>query len=444
MEPESSAASIGRRRFLRGAAGTGAALWLGAKAGRPARAAGASHTGIDHIVIVTMENRSFDHFLGWLPNADGLRSARRRFPTRRGELVGNHHLTEMMGCAHPDPDHSYEGGRFQYHGGKLDNFARGNNDEFAVGYYDAADRPFMSKLALNYTTCDRYFAGIMAETYPNRFITHAGRTDRLHNSMVTSSLPTIWDQLNHSGGPTGRYYFSDAPFLALWGSRYLRASAPFPQLLLDAATGNLANVSYVDPRFLDEGSGTSGDDHPHADIRAGDAFLADVFHAVASGPAWSRTVLVVTYDEWGGFYDHVVPPRVTATSALDKDTVGGKALLGFRVPCIVASPFTKGDPRNPRVAHNLFDHTSLLKFIQSTFGLAPLTPRDASRHASDPGDLAKVLAPGRGDATVPADIPASRPVPLVIPCGALNPGVVRNNDAWPGLVELARSHGWDV
>ena len=434
---------IGRRRFLRGAAGTGAALWLGAKAGQPARAAVPSSSGIDHIVVVTMENRSFDHFLGWLPNADGVRSTKPRFHSVDGGLVGNYHLTEKMGCAHPDPDHSYEGGRFQLHGGRLDNFARGNNDAFAVGYYNASDRPFMSRLAMNYTTCDRYFCGIMAETYPNRFVTHAGQTDRLHNSTTTAGMKTIWDRLNHPGGPTGRYYFSDVPFLALFGAKYIPISAPAPQFLIDAATGNLPNVSYLDPRFLDEGSGSSGDDHPHADIRAGDAFLAEAFHAVATGPGWPRTVFVLTYDEWGGFYDHVVPPRVTATSKVDKDLVGGRALLGFRVPTIIASPFTKGDPRNPRVVHDLFDHTSILKFIQSTFHLAPLTARDASTRRDDPGDLSTVLARGRGDTHIPADIPASLPPPLVVPCSPLNPSVLYKND-WEDLRASDLMQGWSA
>jgi phospholipase C len=127
---------------------------------------------------------------------------------------------------------------------------------------------------------------------------------------------------------------------------------------------------------------------------------------------------------------------------VDTDLVGGRALLGFRVPCIVASPFTRGQPRHPRVAHGLFDHTSILKLIESTFGLAPVAPRDASRLPSDPGDLATVLARGRGDPTVPADIPAFLPPPVVVPCGPLNPSVVRNNDAWVGLRESGLLDGW--
>ncbi|MHB1855241.1 MAG: alkaline phosphatase family protein [Acidimicrobiales bacterium] len=435
-------APLTRRRFLAGAAGAAGALAIGPSAARAARAATSPSSGIDHIVVVTMENRSFDHFLGWLPNADGLQSPRRRFRTASGQLIGNYHLTETMGCGHPDPDHSYEGGRYQLDGGRLDNFARGNNDAFAVGYYTAADRPFMSQLALNYTTCDRYFCGIMAETYPNRFYTHAGQTDRLHNTTTVSTLPTIWDQLNHAGGPTGRYYFSDIPFLALWGTKYVSIASSYEEFLADAAAGTLPNVSYLDPRFEDEGSGTSGDDHPHADIRAGDAFLAQAFHAVSTGPNWDRTVFIVTYDEWGGFYDHVIPPRVTATSPVDKDLVDGRALLGYRVPCIVASPWTKGDPHSPRVNHGLYDHTSILKLITSTFGLKPLTARDASRSPKDPANLAALLARGSGDASVPGSIPAFLTPPVVNPCGPTDPMPV--DGTWSGLRASGLLKGWPV
>ncbi|MHB1447501.1 MAG: alkaline phosphatase family protein, partial [Acidimicrobiales bacterium] len=212
--------------------------------------------------------------------------------------------------------------------------------------------------------------------------------------------------------------------------------------LADAAARSLPNVSYLDPRFEDEGTGTSGDDHPHADIRAGDAFLAQAFHAVSSGPNWDRTVFVLTYDEWGGFYDHVVPPRATATSPLDKDLVDGRALLGFRVPCIVASPWTKGDPHHPRVDHRLYDHTSILKLITSTFGLKPLAARDASRSPKDPANLASLLARGAGDGSVPASIPTFLPPPVVDPCGPTNPMPV--DSTWGALRASRLLDGWPV
>jgi phospholipase C len=392
-----------------------------------------------------MENRSFDHFMGWLPNADGRRDPRPRFRDNSGKLVGNYHLTERLGCAHPDPDHSYEGGRHQWNNGKMDGFASGNNDKFAVGYYNAADRPFMSQLALNYTTCDRYFCGVLAETYPNRFFMHAGQTDRLHNSTTTSTLPTIWDQLNQ-GGPTGKYYFSDVPFLALWGAKYLPIAAPYEQFLADAAAGTLPNVAYVDPRFLDEGSGTSGDDHPHADIRAGDAFLAEIFFAVANGAGWDRTLLVINYDEWGGFYDHVPPPRVTAANHIERGHPAGEidntVMLGFRVPCIVASPFTKGDPNNPRVAHGRFDHTSVLRMIESNFKLRPMTPRERSTNPRDPGNLDTVIG-SHADAAVPASIPLVTPPPISIPCNIGGSAIAEGErETWAGLVASPLMRGW--
>src|SRR6185295_2312523 len=107
----------------------------------------------------------------------------------------------------------------------------------------------------------------------------------------------------------------------------------------------------------------------------------------------------VTYDEWGGFFDHVVPPRAAAPNDVDPDLVNGKALLGLRVPVVVASPFSRGDPANPRVVSTVFDHTSVLKLIEWRWNLRPLTARDAS---SDVGNLVKALDFTRRDASVPA------------------------------------------
>ena len=244
----------------------------------------------------------------------------------------------------------------------------------------------MSALARHYTTCDGYFCSFLGPTWPDRFFVHAAQTQAVANGRGTVTLPTIWDQLNRPGGPTGRYYFSDVPFLGMWGAKYRPISEPYHQFVAAARTGTLPNVAFVDPSFVGSGAGRGNDDHPRAHIGAGDAFLAEVFHTLSRGPGWERTVLVVTYDEWGGFYDHVVPPRVTPgvplgagpASGPDKDVVDGRVLLGFRVPCIVASPLSRGaDPGRPRVDHRLYDHTSILKLIEWRWGLAPLSARDA-------------------------------------------------------------------
>ncbi len=146
-------------------------------------------------------------------------------------------------------------------------------------------------------------------------------------------------------------------------------------------------MSYVDPTFttldnLDE------DDHPFSDVRNGDAFLAKTFRDESSSPNWPNTVLIVNFDEWGGFYDHVPPPRALAPNAVDPDLVDGKALLGCRVPCIVAAPWTLGNPNNPRVIHNVFDHTSVLKLIESVWDVPPVAARETS---NDVGNLSEVL-----------------------------------------------------
>ena len=342
--------SLSRRALLaRGTALAGGAALLGlpewtrgASAATAPRLPKPAASGIDHIVVVMMENRSFDHFLGWLPGADG-RQAGLAFTDGEGVEHSTYRLSQFQGCGHPDPDHSWEGGRTQYANGACDGWLRsGDNDEFAIGYYRPADLPFYAKAAPYWTVCDRYFAAIMAETYPNRMFLHAGQTDRLHNDEgpTIATLPTVWDRLA-AAGRTGRYYYSDVPYTALWGTKYLPISRPVDDFFAACASGTLPDVSFVDPRFLDEGSGSSGDDHPHADIRVGQRFLASVYDAVTTGPEWSRTMLVITYDEWGGFFDHVPPP-------VANDPDPNTRLRGFRVPCIVVAPRAAAPSRRTR------------------------------------------------------------------------------------------------
>jgi phospholipase C len=353
------------------------------KAGPPPLPPPAS-SGLDHVVLVMMENRSFDHFLGWLPGADG-KQAGLTFADSAAMTHPTHELApDFQGCPFLDPGHSYADGRVQYDSGACDGWLLAGsdatsanpaqaNDTFAVGYYTQADLAFLGAAAPAWTVGDRYFAGIMAETYPNRFMQHAAATDRLVNDVTaTSSLPTIWDRLA-TAGLTGAYYYSDAPFLALWGGKYASISKPFSQFLADAAAGTLPAVAFIDPRFEDESSGTSGDDHPHADIRNGEAFLNQIYDAVRMSPNWASTVLVINFDEWGGFFDHVPPPTapIPAATAIAGDVDGR---LGFRVPLLVVSPFA----RRGFVAHETFDHTSILRMIEWRWGLAPLTVRDAT------------------------------------------------------------------
>src|ERR1700733_10852720 len=349
--------SINRRQLMRRAAGAVSTAALVGAAGSQ-RVAGQEQTlpapeasGVEHIVVVMMENRSFDHLLGWLPGANGTQAGL-SYVDNSGEAHPTYRLTSFVGCSHPDPDHSYAGGRSEYDDGKMDGWLRtSTNDTFSIGYYEEADLPFYAGLARNFTTLDNYFASILSSTFPNRVFQHAAQTDRLSNTLDLSTLPTIWDTLAVAG-VSHKYYYSNVPFLALWGLNYIGISDLYAQFLLDAAAGTLPAVSFVDPWFtiLDDGSGN--DDHPHADLRKGEIFLRQVVTALANGPDWSKTVLVINRDEWGGFFDHVVPPRVIAPNAVDTDLVDGQALLGCRVPTLIVSPFAVGTPAKPRI-HSL-------------------------------------------------------------------------------------------
>ena len=382
--------------------------------------------GVEHVVVLMMENRSFDHFLSWLPDADGRHDM--TYLSTDGNVYPNYPLApDFQGCGYSDPDHSWEGFLVQHNFGRMDGFlqrptAPANNpgvtlaaaNTFPIGYYTnhhhdhtrkpAPDLPVIGALAENYTVLDRYFCSFAGETFPNRFYQHAARTDRDHNNVTISKLPTIWDRLspipNTRGVPTGGYFFRDLPFMALWGLKYFPFWHPFAAGDTDAlgipvttlpfldtvAQGLLPNVSFVDPAFDTEANGTSADDHPLADIRLGERFIADAYHALANAGYLDNTVLVVTFDEWGGFFDHVPPPRVTddtnpatvdhtgdGTTPTDGQLIPDYRQLGFRVPAIVVSNLA-----DRRVDHHgPYDHTSTLKLIESTFGLPSLTARDA-------------------------------------------------------------------
>jgi phospholipase C len=411
--------------------------------------------GIEHVVVLMMENRSFDHFLSWLPGADGRHDM--RFLATDGLVYPNYPLApDFQGCGYSDPDHSWEGFLIQHNFGRMDGFLQrptapdnlpgvtlAKANTFPVGYYTnhhqdhtrkaQPDLPVIGALAEHYTVLDRYFCSFAGETFPNRFYQHAARTDRDHNSNTISTLPSIWDQLspipNTQGVPTGAYFFRDLPYLALWGTKYFPFWHPFAQGDTDSlgipvttqpfldmvAQGKLPNVSFIDPTFGGESIGTAADDHPLADIRLGERFIADAYHALANAGYLDNTVFVVTFDEWGGFYDHVPPPRVIddtdpttvdhtgdGTTPTDGRLVPDYRQLGFRVPTIVVSNLARAEV----VHHGPFEHTSTLKMIETTFGLHSITARDANAQ-----NLGMVLE-DRPRRPVPAGaIPTSAQVP---------------------------------
>ena len=433
-----------RRKFLKATGGMAAAALT------PDILLAAS-SQIKHIIVVMMENRSFDHFLGWLPNANG-RQAGLSYQDVSGISHPTHELApDWTGCGFNDPDHSYSGGRIEVDNGRMDGFMKTSAaDVYAIGYYQEADNQFLPKFARNFTTCDMYFPSILAPTFPNRIFQLCGQTDRLDSSVSFCSYPTIFDHCSEAGVSCG-YYYGNVPFLALFPIDAVFYSHPFSTFLTDCASGTLPAVSFVDPKFTLV-LNTANDNHPESDIRNGDAFAAQVYNAVATGPDWSSTILVMNYDEWGGFFDHVPPPRALAPNNTDPDLVDGKALLGCRCPCIVASPWTVGTPFNPTVNHVVFDHTSVLKMIESVFDVRPLAAREMS---SDVGNLLSAIDLSNWPHPAPA-LPQPQPViPQTICLSGITSSssasnaaaLIRSDDEsrdFQKLEQAARDRGWPI
>jgi phospholipase C len=438
-----------RRRLLAGVAGAAGALALpGCGTGVDSAAAvdalageGAlpdpGDSGIDHIVQVMMENRSYDHMLGWVPKSDGIQAGL-KFRNVEGDEVETFHLAAdpeygYQGCGWADPAHGYGDGRAHMNGGAMDGWllTPGTSDDpadrFPVGYYTEADLPFYAGVAKHFTVCDHYFHGFLGSTFPNRIYIHAGQTDRMNNAFypgqderqppTPASLPTVWDLLA-AKGLTGRNYFHDLPITAFWADKYAAITAPFEQFLEDARRGTLPNVSYFDPNFGfavgESPAGVSRDDHPQADVRDGQVYLTEIYNALRASPNWERTLMIVTYDEWGGFYDHVPPPVGPVSEA--EAALGNDGTLGFRTPCVILGPRT----RRGHVSHFRFDPNSVINLIRWRWNLGGLSARDKWSHnmamALDFRNPPNLDAPQFATVSPGGTAPVSRGLPYGAPC----------------------------
>jgi phospholipase C len=342
---------------------------------------------IDHFVVLMMENRSFDHYFGWVSEADGLQQqtytdpAGNAVPTRHFSTLGSGGV-EYKGCGHPDPGHGWESGRAQLLGGFL---AEGSgNDEFALTYFNGGDLGFIHDAARGYTLYDRFFCSLLASTWPNRYYEWSAQSGGLKNNdppvgTAGNQWETIFDRaLAH--GLSARYYASDLPFSAVWGPRGATWTNPITRYYADCQAGSLPNVAFVDPPFRDGGGGDglSADEHPLGDVRLGQAFMADVVNAFVRSPSYRRGALFVIYDEWGGFFDHVRPPHV-ADDRASADLYEDFGQMGFRIPALAVSPYARGKRQSSgvRVDHGVYGHESILKLISYRFGLGDLTLRQA-------------------------------------------------------------------
>ncbi len=358
---------------------------------------------IDTVVVLMMENRSFDHYFGWHDHADA-KNVGLSYPDADGNPVATHRLTrDFQGCAFKDPDHSWNGGRWQYHGGKMNGFVQGNgtlhgSDAYAAGYYLRRDLPFVPWVARAYTLYDRWFCSIMDSTYPNRHYQWGAQDGGTKGNVFPSGPGFQWETIFDRAiarGLKARYYYSDLPFAALYGSRGVAWSHPVSQFYEDAAAGKLPNIAFVDPAFVGEDQGTSGDEHPHGDIRVGQAFMSDIVHAFIESPQYRRGVLFIDYDEWGGFFDHVKPLRVPDDREDHEHLYRDYGLTGFRIPGICVSPFS----RSGGVRHMNATHESILKLISYRWQLGYLNKRH--RYATNLGRTMDFLHPNHTRPSLP-------------------------------------------
>jgi phospholipase C len=393
---------------------------------------------IDHIVVLTMENRSFDHMLGYLSlpvtaggmgrtNVDGLKGG--EFNFYNGTHYPSFAFPPSDTLFTPDPGHGFASVFHQINGNKMDGFvksyaeeASGGNGSRIMGYHTGTNVPVYDALARDFAISHRWFAAHPGPTFCNRFYELTGRLNltsgldpssdsgfspdkrgfwELSNSSPLTPVftKTIFDFLSdyqHIDGTLTWNYFEHGYCFLRFFEKYtfdstniIDANDPVRGFFANAQRGTLPSVSFIDPHFV-ELPPNANCDGPPADIKDGQALVRKVVEAVVAGPKWNKTLLIIIYDEHGGFYDHVAPPPAERFSNEPVTT------HGIRVPAFIISPWVKagqvfGHDAPPGSAQSLyFDHASILKTIARRF-MSDFPPYMGPRYAAA-NDLTAVLS----------------------------------------------------
>jgi phospholipase C len=391
---------------------------------------------IDTIVIVMMENRSFDHYFQDLPNQPGwsrndvdVAPDGASNPGIDGNPVPQTRDTQFCFA---DTAHDWDATHAEINGGAMNGFATANDgthDNLMLGppnflsgaramtYYTKDDLPFMYWAAENFAIGDRYFAAVPGPTWPNREYLYAATSwgETTTGSLPTPSSPTVLDSLDAKGVNWGYYSAGSlpTPFLFSQSPKYIGYSKKlykFTQFTSDAAAGTLPPVVILDPSLFPEGY-DNDDEHPPAVMKVGQSWLAGVVKTLFASPQWPHLAMFLLYDEHGGLYDHVPPPPACAPDAIPPKlampgggTYTGYTEYGIRLPFAVFSPYAK----HHFVSHQVFDHTSVLRFVEARFGLPALTKRDANALAPwdvfDFGAAPMLTPPAVPDVPIDANI----------------------------------------
>ena len=342
---------------------------------------------VQHIIVLMQENRSFDHYFGHLPAAgksdvDGTPAGASN-PDGAGGTVTPFHMDTYCTV---DTEHSWSASHKQFNGGKNDGFVVTNqpDGQRALGYYDESDLPFYYGLAKTFAIGDRYFASVMGPTHPNRFFLYGGTADgetKTILKLAVYTMRTVFSVLSERG-ISWKIYYPDITYAMLFKDLFDAPELrPLDEYFTDAKAGTLPAVAFIDLAQTSL-NGPAVDEHPSVNIQLGQAAVADVIAALMASPNWKDSAMFLTYDEHGGFYDHVPPPTacipddVTPQNA-PEDPTATYGRLGFRVPLMVISPFAKAG----FVSHVVYDHSSILRFIETRHDLPAFTRRDANADA---------------------------------------------------------------
>jgi phospholipase C len=338
---------------------------------------------IKNVVVMMKENRSFDHLLGKLhdegkPAVDPIPATFSNPDSTGTGVVTPFHQTTT--CIPHDPDHQWAAMHTQVDTGKMDGFVKsaagstGTDGHFAMSYYDQTDFPFYYWLAKTYAMNDRHFASVRSGTFPNRNFLLLGTADGVMATGAgypSPSTPTIFDAMTKAGVTWGAY--SDGSLVGgtlNWNTGHANTGT-FATFLQKLDAGTLPQVVFVDA--VDNVT----DDHPTADVQAGEAWTRTIYEHATASSLWPKLAILWTYDEGGGFFDHVPPPNMACVARPGNAKDTAYVELGVRIPMTVISPYA----RPGYTSHVVQEHTAITRFIETVFNLPALTSRDGNSDA---------------------------------------------------------------